>query len=585
MTDKIYRIYTGIFVITSEGTGVVHIAPMYGEDDYRLGVAVGLPQKHTVSEEGLFGRIVPGLAGLRAKTKESDEKISNYLKTKNYHLKTEPYTHEYPHCWRCDTPVLYYARHSWFIAMSKLRKELLAANKTINWHPAHLQSGRFGEWLREAKDWNLSRERYWGAPLPIWECKKCKHYEVIGGLDELDQKLGGLKNAYWVMRHGESESNIFDLIDDGKKRYHLTPRGRAQAEASARKLRGEKINFIIASDVTRTRETAEIAAAQLGVKSILFDKRLREIHLGELEGCHDKRYKIMFPTYEERFEKKPEGGETLRDLRTRLWEFISEVEKKYRGKNILIVSHEYPIWMLMHAACGWSEKRAIREKIERSAKRGDGNFIDLAEFECITVKKIPRDDTGVVDLHRPFTDGLIFSCSQCPGRMERVKEVMDVWYDSGAMPLAQAHWPFAKGQESRVKSQGLPTAYPADYIAEGMDQTRGWFYTLLAVATAMGHEAPYKNVVSLGLINDKFGGDLARIRAPRPSRLYFHQGRSSMFSLPILAQGGVFESVRQSLPTDPAALFTLALCALAIVAVVVGGRKGKGKGKGPDGAA
>jgi isoleucyl-tRNA synthetase len=521
-----YKIYAAKFVTTTDGTGVVHTAVMYGEDDYQLGVAVGLPQKHTVSEEGNFLNIVPGLGGLRVKTKETDEKIFAHLTAKGNLLKFESYTHEYPHCWRCDTPVLYYARHSWFIAMSKLRSRLLAANKTINWSPAHLQNGRFGEWLREAKDWNLSRERYWGTPLPIWECKKCAHYEVIGGLDELDQKLGGARNNYWVMRHGEAESNIFDLIDDGTKTFHLTPRGRAQAKVSAQKLKKElndarkKIDVIFSSDVTRTKETQEIIAGVLGVEKVIFDKRLREIHLGELEGCHDKRYKILFPTYEDRFGKKPEGGETLRDLRARIWEFFAETEKKYRGKNIIIVSHEYPIWMLLHVVCGWSEKRAIEEKIKRSAVR-NGDFIGLAEFERFTVKKIPRNDTGEVDLHRPFADGLAFPCPKCVqarstgsgqtfGLMQRVKEVADVWYDSGAMPFASVHWPFAQTKNSKSKTQNAPAAYPADYIAEGMDQTRGWFYTLLAVATAMGHEAPYKNVVSLGLINDKFGQKMSK---------------------------------------------------------------------------
>ncbi len=505
---KTHKVYAADFVTTTDGTGIVHTAVMYGEDDYRLGAKVGLPQHHTVDEEGKFARDVPGLTGLPVRTKETDEKIFAHLREHGNLWRIEPYTHEYPHCWRCGTPVLYYARHSWFIAMSKLRNQLLAANKKINWTPAHLKEGRFGEWLREAKDWNLSRERYWGTPLPIWECKKCARYEVIGGLDEFDQKLGGPKNTYWVMRHGEAESNIFDLIDDGKKKFHLTPRGRAMVEASAKRLRrefgGEKVDMIFSSDITRTRETEKIAAGTLGVQKVIFDKRLEEIHLGELEGCHDKRYKVMFPTYEERFEKKPEGGEALRDLRRRTWEFIAEIEKKYRGKNILIVSHEYPIWMLMHAAEGWSEKRAIREKIERSAVR-DGDFIGLAEFERLTVKKTPRNGTGEVDLHRPFTDGLAFPCVKCSGRMERVKEVMDVWYDSGAMPFAQAHFPF----DARPGDK-LPKAYPADYIAEGMDQTRGWFYTLLAVATAMGHEAPYKNVVSLGLVNDKFGQKMSK---------------------------------------------------------------------------
>ena len=504
-----YKVYTADFVATGEGTGVVHTAVMYGEDDYHLGVKVGLPQKHTVDEEGKFTRDVPELGGLRVKTKETDEKIFERLRKNGNLLKIENYTHEYPYCWRCETPVLYYARSSWFIAMGKLRGKLLANNKKINWVPEHLKEGRFGEWLREVKDWNLSRERYWGTPLPIWECKGCGHVQVIGGLDELSRLAGKSKNSYWTMRHGFSETLLARVIDDGQGMYHLTPQGRKQVEESANKLKKDleaekgRINLIIASDVLRTKETARIAARLLGVEKIVFDKRLHEINLGVIEGQHETKYKELFPTYEGRFEKRPEGGESLRDLRARLWNLLKDLEKEHRGKNILFVTHEYPIWMLQHIALGWSEKKAIAEK----EKRGR-DFVAPAEYQKLDLRTIPRNDSGEIDPHRPYADAISIKCPRCGKRISRVKEVADVWYDSGAMPFAQAHWPFA--QKSKIKNQKLPEAYPADYIAEGMDQTRGWFYTLLAIATALGYEAPYKNVVSLGLINDKNGQKMSK---------------------------------------------------------------------------
>ena len=517
-----YKVYPAGFVTTTDGTGIVHTAVMYGEDDYLLGKKEGLPEYHTVDEEGKFVEGIPGLEGDYVKAEGTEEKIFAALRRGGNLLRVEPYVHEYPHCWRCDTPVLYYARTSWFIKMSSLRKELLARNSTINWMPAHVKKGRFGEWLREAKDWNLSRERYWGVPLPVWECAACGHTEVADGIDGLSQLAGGARNRYWVMRHGEAESNTFNILDSGQQKFlRLTPRGERQVAASIRGLRrelgkrGERIDILIASDIARAKQTEAIGADALPGAERLLDKRLEEIRFGPaLTGYGDEKYAAAFPTYESRFEKRPEGGESLRDVRTRLWGFLKDCEKKYRGKNILIVTHAYPAWMLFQAAEAWSERRAIREKEAHGR-----NFMDFAEIRPLTVKTAPRDDTGEVDLHRPFADAIEFPCPACAKKgavsaMRRVPEVIDVWYDSGAMPLAQAHFPFEiRGAASRSRRPLAPEAhitYPADYIAEGMDQTRGWFYTMLAVATALGYEAPYRNVIAFGLVNDKFGRKMSK---------------------------------------------------------------------------
>lgn len=518
---KSYRVYPASFVTTTDGTGVVHTAVMYGEDDYALGKKEGLPEHHTVDEEGKFTKDVPALAGMYAKAKDTEAAILAHLESRGNLLRTALYKHEYPFCWRCGTAVLYYARTSWFIAMSKLRKELLANNATVNWMPAHVKSGRFGEWLKEAKDWNLSRERYWGAPLPIWECRECGHKEVAESMDALSRLAGGSRNRYWVMRHGEAESNVFDVLDSGQRNYlKLTPRGRKEAERSAKafaatlKKKHEKIDLIIHSDIERTSETAEIAMKALGVsaKDYTADARLEEIHLGPaLTGRRDEQYREFFPTLESRFEKRPEGGESVRDLRARMRKFFEDCEKAHEGRNILLVSHEYPIWAMFQTAEGWSEKRAIHEMEKRAAapdnKKGD--FIGFAEVRPLELKTIPRNDTGEVDLHRPFVDDITFACAECrahgkAGTMKRVKEVADVWYDSGAMPYGQVHFPF----EGNAKLAQIP--YPADYIAEGMDQTRGWFYTLMAIATALGYKAPYRNVITFGLINDKFGKKMSK---------------------------------------------------------------------------
>ncbi|MFA6428486.1 MAG: isoleucine--tRNA ligase [Candidatus Buchananbacteria bacterium] len=292
-----FKVYAGDFVSTTDGTGIVHIAPHFGEDDFSLFAANNLvvPERITVDGEGKLQAKVPGQGKF---VKEADPEIIEELKAKNILFKVEPHAHDYPFCWRCNTPLLYYARTSWFIRVSALRSELNKNNEQINWHPDYLKAGRFGEWLKEAKDWAISRERYWGTPLPIWECVSCKKYKVIGSAQELLQPLD--------------------------------------------------------------------------------------------------------------------------------------------------------------------------------------------------------------DLHRPFIDEATFKC-ECSGEMKRVPEVCDVWMDSGCMPFAQWGYPAKSGSAEQFKK-----FYPADYIAEGIDQTRGWFYTLLTVATILGFDPPYKNVLAVGIILDKQGKKMSK---------------------------------------------------------------------------
>lgn len=497
---KAYKIYAADFVTTTDGTGVVHTAVMYGEDDYVLGQKIGLPQKHTVSEEGKFLEGVPDLEGLYVKSKETEEKIFAHLQDHNNLLRTEFYKHEYPHCWRCGTPLLYYARDSWFVAVSKIKPKLLAANKNINWVPEHLKNGRFGEWLKEIKDWNFSRERYWGTPLPLWECEKCGHIHSVAGIADLLKSAPKSLNKYWIIRHGEAEGNVKGIIDSGDQKFHLTMKGKGQVKKSAAKLKSKKIDMIVSSDMPRAKETAEILAENLKIKEIIFDKRLREINLGSLSGSPVKTYWETYPTYESRFEKRPPEGESLRDVRTRTWDLMAELEEKYKNKKILIVSHEDDLWMISQSACGWSEEETIRGKSEHK-----DIFINLAEVRPLEIKNLPRNKSGEVDLHRPYIDEVILKCQKCAGKSRRVKEVADVWFDSGSMPFAQLHYPF----ENRALVD-KNKFFPADYISEAMDQTRGWFYTLLAVSVLLDEGAPYKNVISLGLINDKNGQKMSK---------------------------------------------------------------------------
>jgi len=289
--DRAYKLIIADYVSDADGTGIVHIAPAFGEDDYTFGFQKnGIKVLKTVDEKGM--ELAGAGAGKFVKKADSDIKID--LEERNILFKKEDVTHDYPFCWRCESPLLYFAKDSWYIAMSKVREDLLKNNEGINWNPAYLKQGRFGNWLKEIKDWAISRDRYWGTPLPIWECEKCNKYKVVSTLKEV----------------------------------------------------------------------------------------------------------------------------------------------------------------------------------------------------------------GDIDPHKPFIDEVEFDC-ECGGKMKRTSEVMDVWLDSGTMPFSQYHWPF-ENKETFEKQ------FPAEFICEAVDQTRGWFYTMLAVSTLIKNETPYKNVISVGHVLDEKGKKMSK---------------------------------------------------------------------------
>jgi isoleucyl-tRNA synthetase len=292
---KAFYVIHGDFVTLTDGTGIVHIAPAYGEDDNLMGKKYDLPLVNLVDAEGKFVAEVEPWAGLFVK--KADPKIMDYLKEKGILYKSEGFTHSYPFCWRCDTHLLYYPRESWFIRMSSLRDKLLENNNKINWLPDNVRTGRMGNFLENVIDWGISRERYWGTPLPIWECE-CGHREMIGSKEELRAK----------------------------------------------------------------------------------------------------------------------------------------------GKNV------------------------------------------------------PEN----IELHKPYIDNVHLDCPHCHAEMKRVPDVIDCWFDSGSMPFAQHHYPFENKEVFEAN-------FPAQFISEAVDQTRGWFYTLLAISTAIFDTNPFENCVVLGHVLDKNG--------------------------------------------------------------------------------
>jgi isoleucyl-tRNA synthetase len=330
---SVFTVVLANFVTTAEGTGVVHTAVMYGQDDFELGQQIGLPKHHLVKLDGTFIDGMDFLSGRLVTDEEVAVDIIKNLAHRGLLFAKAKYEHSYPHCWRCKTKVIYYAKDSWYIAMSRLRDELLKQNEQIHWEPEHIKNGRFGEWIMKVKDWAFSRERYWGTPLPIWECGSCDHKMCIGSFEELH--FLSLRASTALCLTGRNEANL-----------------------------------------------AEIASAR--------------------------------------------------------------------------------------------------------------------QYET-------RNDSDGFDPHRPYVDEIILKCEKCGGEAKRVPDVCDVWFDSGAMPFAQWHYPF-ENKELIDSGQG----YPADYISEAIDQTRGWFYTLLAVSTLLGRERPFKNVICLGHVLDAEGKKMSK---------------------------------------------------------------------------
>lgn len=504
--EKIWEVLPADFVSLEEGTGMVHIAPAFGEEDMELIKMQNakcrfqnekeFPILVNVDEEGKFKLDVKKWA--RIFVKEADPLIIEDLKERGLLFKEEIYEHDYPFCWRCKTPLLYYAKKSWFIKITKIKKRLIRNNRKINWIPPHIKGGRFGEWLREVKDWAISRERYWGTPLPIWKCKSCGHQVVIGGKSDFRRQKFS-KNRYLLLRHGESEMNLKEIlisVQPEKISCPLTEKGKEQILEAAKKLKEEKIDLIFSSDLLRAKQTAEIVGNELGIKPI-FDKRLRDIKAGIFEGEKIEKFQLFWKNYQEKFEKRPKGGENYNDVKIRIYNFLKEIDKKYEGKTILLVGHQRPFAMLEGAVKGFSIREFLKKIEPKTMKKGE-----LREIEF---KLFPYDENGQINFHRPFVDGIKFFCPKCQGEMERVPEVIDCWFDSGAMPFAQYHFPFENRKLILKKIQ-----FPADYISEAIDQTRGWFYTLLAISTLLGFENPFKNVISLGHVLDEKGEKMSK---------------------------------------------------------------------------
>ncbi len=489
-----HKVLDGDFVTTEDGTGIVHIASGFGEDDFNLCKKNGIGVACPVDDGGCFDKNSKDLHEIKYKLGDKEETLElrgkqvfetnddiiKYLKGKDLWVKTEQYLHNYPHCWRTDTPLIYKAVSSWYVKVSDFKDRMCELNKQIHWIPEHIRDGQFGKWLENARDWSITRNRFWGAPVPVWRIKYRKHLNLnLEEHIELKEEVLGDVIAKFDELHPELKDDPKRLLYNDDYWYLYRIEGEKMAE----------------NKIKAAKNETEIELKNLLLKAIK-------------NGCCVK----IHPCYEidNEFDKIIQNEqEYLKEICDNIIDFnlgddtlVGDLDG-----NICDVDLEYDFEVIPNSIESLEEYFKDDYIADFKAGKNSGKYIKD--------KNNPEGSFKIDDLHRPYIDELVKHTDG--GDLKRVDDVLDCWFESGSMPYAQVHYPFeyrdGNGNLIRTAEENkkwFDTHFPCDFVTEYVAQTRGWFYTMVVLATALFDKIPFKNVICHGVMLDKDGQKLSK---------------------------------------------------------------------------